>query len=344
MRSGCVLAVVAGLGLAAFAVASRAASERWIRVGPVGSERYILYESLTGDAADSRVKYRLRLGAGAGSNELNAEVDCAAQTRRVGPASRDELTGNMDSVRNVSPLGSLRAEVNYVCAWLARQSDADADARQPTQPTPTPSVRTFGSGFLVTSRQAVTNHHVITGCKAVSVRQEDQTRSAQVAAAQAVLDLALLTLDAPMGAPASVRTAAALGEEVMVAGHPLVGLLSSDIIVTKGQVNSLSGLGNDPTMFQLSAAVHSGNSGGPVLDRSGAVVGVVVSKLDAVKLGRATGELPQNINFAIKPEVLRLFLDTNRVRYQSAAAARHLEGPELAEKARQATVQVFCTK
>jgi S1-C subfamily serine protease len=63
-----------------------------------------------------------------------------------------------------------------------------------------------------------------------------------------------------------------LGEDVMVAGHPLSGLLSNDLIVTSGQVNSLAGIGNDPSLLQISAPVQPGNSGGPLIDRSGAIV------------------------------------------------------------------------
>jgi S1-C subfamily serine protease len=142
----------------------------------------------------------------------------------------------------------------------------------------------------------------------------------------------------------AVRTAAALGEDVTVTGFPLAGLLSNDLIVTSGQVNSLAGLANDPTMLQISAPVQPGNSGGPLLDRSGAIVGVVVSKLNVERLAKLTGDMAQNVNFAIKPEVLRLFLDTNRVQYRSAAIGQRLDGIVLAERARQFTVQVICEK
>jgi len=133
-----------------------------------------------------------------------------------------------------------------------------------------------------------------------------------------------------------------LGEEVMVAGHPLSGFLASDLIVTSGQVNSLAGMGNDPSFLQISAPVQPGNSGGPLIDRSGGIVGVVVSKVNVLRLAKVTGDFAQNINFAIKPEVLRMFLEANRVLYKSGPPGKRLDGVALAERARGFTVQVTC--
>lgn len=137
---------------------------------------------------------------------------------------------------------------------------------------------------------------------------------------------------------------AALGEDIIVAGHPLHGLLATDLIVTGGQINALAGLSNDPSHIQISAPVQAGNSGGPVIDRSGSIVGVVVSKLNVDRAARTTGDISQNVNFAIKPEVLRLFLDTNRIQYSTANVGRRLEGSDLAERARAFTLQVLCEK
>jgi S1-C subfamily serine protease len=66
---------------------------------------------------------------------------------------------------------------------------------------------------------------------------------------------------------------------------------------------------NDTRYLQISAAVQPGNSGGPLLDTSGLIVGMVAMKLDALKIVRATGNLPENINFAIKTGMIRDFLD-----------------------------------
>lgn len=202
-----------------------------------------------------------------------------------------------------------------------------------------------GSGFTISPYAVVTNYHVIDGCDEVLIQAGSMTTTANRQAVAPNSDLALLRTEKPIGLSASIRSTAALGEDVMAAGHPLAGVLADDLVVTAGHVNSLGGLRNDPTRFQFSAPVQSGNSGGPLFDRKGNVVGVVVSKLNVLKLERETGDIAQNINFAIKPEVLRLFLDTNRVSYLKATeSSKSLTNVDLAERARSTTVQVICRR
>jgi S1-C subfamily serine protease len=112
--------------------------------------------------------------------------------------------------------------------------------------------------------------------------------------------------------------------------------------VTTGIVSSLSGLLNDTRYLQISAAVQPGNSGGPLLDTSGAVVGVVAAKLNALKFVKATGDLPENINFAIKTGALRDFLDNSVVPYHTAEQKEELKTSEIAAKARNYTVLISC--
>jgi S1-C subfamily serine protease len=93
----------------------------------------------------------------------------------------------------------------------------------------------------------------------------------------------------------------------------LPGLLASEANVTTGTVSALAGIGNDTRFLQMTVPVQPGNSGGPLLDLEGRVVGVVVGKLDALKVASVTGDIPQNVNFAIKAEVVRRFLDASGV-------------------------------
>ena len=108
------------------------------------------------------------------------------------------------------------------------------------------------------------------------------------------------------------------GDSVTAIGFPFHGLLTSDLTVTTGIINSLSGILNDSRFMQISAPVQPGNSGGPLLDTSGHIVGVVAEKLNALKIAKATGSIPENINFAIKIGALRDFLDNNVVSYRTA--------------------------
>jgi S1-C subfamily serine protease len=63
----------------------------------------------------------------------------------------------------------------------------------------------------------------------------------------------------------------------------------------------------------MTAPVQPGNSGGPLLDAGGNIVGVVVSKINALAVAKATGDIPQNINFAIKSSVAKNFLDASSI-------------------------------
>ena len=134
------------------------------------------------------------------------------------------------------------------------------------------------------------------------------------------------------------------GDDVIVAGYPLHGLLSSELNITKGIVSSLAGPSDDRSIIQITAPVQPGNSGGPLLDASGNVVGVVVSKLDALKLARAIGTLPENVNFAVSEGAARAFLDSHDVPYDTARSEKTVPTADIAAKAKGYTVLIECWK
>ncbi len=210
----------------------------------------------------------------------------------------------------------------------------------PSRPAPaTAQADSTGSGFRVARDAFVTNHHVIDGCSRLRVNGI----AAQVRGSDARSDLAVLGVALP-GPSTSFRTQrAAVGEPVAVAGYPLRGLLSG-FNMTTGNLSSLSGLGGDTRYLQITAPVQPGNSGGPMLDAAGNLMGVVVSKLDAIKLAKITGDMAQNVNFAIHANVLRTFLDANNVDYESASSNQPLATTAIAEKARGFTALVECWK
>jgi S1-C subfamily serine protease len=181
--------------------------------------------------------------------------------------------------------------------------------------TPTPSsasVVRSGTGFYVTAEHVVTNAHVVEGCRSVTVSGQN----AQVARLDRRNDLALL--QAPRASYyLQLRTSRVLrsGEEIVVIGYPLHGLLASGPSTTTGVVSALAGIGDDTRFIQVTAPVQPGNSGGPLLDRHGSVAGVVVAKLDAARVFQMTGDIPQNVNFALSPSVLRGFLEAAGVAY-----------------------------
>ena len=202
-----------------------------------------------------------------------------------------------------------------------------------------------GSGFVV-SRDGwiVTNHHVVEGRATVTVNCADTSHAATVWAAEPSTDLALLKVPVKVGdvATFSESPRASLGEAATVAGYPLHGIVSKGLNVTTGNVSALAGPGDDAKLLQVTAPVQQGNSGGPLLDGTGNVIGVVVATLNAVGAANLTGYIPQNVNFAIKGALVRAFLDIHGVAYERRPSSAKLTPEQLAELAHTFTVAVHC--
>ena len=89
---------------------------------------------------------------------------------------------------------------------------------------------------------------------------------------------------------------------------PNVDLQGIEPKYTDGRISSLAGLHDDPSRYQISVPVQPGNSGGPLLDSNGRVVGVVVARISDIAFLKSAGTIPQNINYAIKSSALKDFL------------------------------------
>lgn len=223
------------------------------------------------------------------------------------------------------------------------------DKAAPPSGKPGKTFDVSGTGFVVSaSGHVVTNNHVIDGCVG-DIKGNLSGEAAtvlRVVSRDAFNDLALL--HAPGTATfkdfAKIRDRSMKsGDSVIVIGFPLHGYLTSDLTVTTGIVSSLSGARNDTRRLQISAAIQPGNSGGPLFDTSGQLAGVVVSKLNALRMIRETGQLTENINFAIKTGALRDFLDNSVVPYQTAEPKSELKTTDIAGNARAYTMLITCT-
>ncbi|MBK8533940.1 MAG: TerD family protein [Candidatus Competibacteraceae bacterium] len=202
-----------------------------------------------------------------------------------------------------------------------------------------------GTGFCVhPDGYVLTNHHVIEGASEILGRSPRHRCRLEPIFADPTNDLALLRTDTPPPGIALFRDGpqARLGETVIVVGYPLGGLLGSGPQVTTGNVSSLIGPGDDTRALQFTAPIQSGNSGGPLLDGDGAVVGVVSSKLNAVRVHEMTGDVPQNVNFAIKAALARGFLDAVGVDYRSRLSGGIRAATDIAAEARDFVLKIEC--
>jgi S1-C subfamily serine protease len=206
-----------------------------------------------------------------------------------------------------------------------------------------------GTGFFVSSRgHLITNSHVVENCKSIRIKMPKLSWiSADVVTQRKDLDLALLKASvgsvsnfAKIRSSSSVR----IGDDAVIFGFPLVGALSSDGSVSTGTIASLSGIGGDTTVFQISVPVQPGNSGGPLVDRSGNVIGVVVAKLNAIEVAKVTGDVPQNVNFAIKSEVLIKFLDWIGSTFDEVSSGPSLSTADIAASLQQYSVLIECER
>lgn len=162
-----------------------------------------------------------------------------------------------------------------------------------------------GTAFFVTWQgHLVTNHHVVRGAARIQVQLRDgEFVDASVLKLDEANDLALLRVDA-IRRPLPVETPAAIerGQSVFTLGYPLVALQGQEQKATFGHVNSLTGMQGDARFTQIDVPIQPGNSGGPLIDTEGDVVGVVTSMLHPRVTYEIAGVVPQNVNYAVKSE------------------------------------------
>lgn len=193
-----------------------------------------------------------------------------------------------------------------------------------------------GSGFFISNDgRVVSNFHVVNSCDILKIFHNGEEFKASTVAKDTINDLSLLVTNAN---PSIFYTIAnknvGLLEEIIVAGFPLGRKVSSSIKTSRGSVTSLSGVGDNYSNFQIDAALNQGNSGGPIIDIKGNVVGVAVAKY-------GVEDDVESFNFGIKSSVLKNFLDSNNINYPNANT-KDLQRTELAELITNSTVLIEC--
>src|SRR5262249_35832436 len=230
-----------------------------------------------------------------------------------------------------------------VTKTATRQAPPTSSIQPPSSDRSTKATSSSGTGFFISSLgHLITNAHVASGCKQV----RSQIGILSVITIDAASDLALLKVNTKPRGVAEIRSGrgARTGEEVVAVGFPLTGLLSSGPIVTTGIISALAGIRNDRRFMQVTVPVQPGNSGGPLLGQNGAVVGVVVGKLNAVAVAEATGDIPQNVHFAVALGTLQSFLDANSVPYELDDNPTKESAANIAARASTYTVLIQCWK
>ena len=240
--------------------------------------------------------------------------------------SGDRMTGTFKSKSGVvqQVKGQLEEEVIFENGnfHYTKKVSPTVTAKKSPVPKPAPQVRSnktiaaaSGSGFAVSSSgYVITNNHVINGCQKVKIHHKGKTIPVTVVTYDPSNDLALLKGDFRPSTvfPLSNRKPELL-QDVYVAGYPFGNKISTTVKVTKGIISSLTGMRNNFSNIQIDASLQPGNSGGPILNNKGNVVGVAVAKLDIKKVLKDFGVIPENTNFGIKTNVVRSLLESNNI-------------------------------
>ncbi|HVL00509.1 MAG TPA: trypsin-like peptidase domain-containing protein [Dongiaceae bacterium] len=174
-----------------------------------------------------------------------------------------------------------------------------------------------GTGFMITRQgHLLTCAHVLGKQNTATITVKGKRYQADLVAKDEKLDVALLRLRDGKGAeflPISFRRGDryAMGEDVFTIGYPMSALLGESSRMSKGLLSATAGIKDDPNQVQISAEIAPGNSGGPVLDKNGQIIGVVQQTLNPWRVAQETGgALPQNINFATKSTRILDFIRT----------------------------------
>lgn len=275
----------------------------------VEDHRWIVDCNDPGKFKDIEVYFRDGNGQTVESYQRTAD---AAMTSNAGPGSMASIAvsyGCANIPRAVADSSANEGTPKKVSAGSSGNSDSSSESKPEKHDV-------SGTSFAVSSTgHLLTNNHVVRDCDDVQIYNSDGRKlTARVSARDERNDLALLASDTPLPTYARFRSEGIKsGENVIALGFPYRGLLATDVNVSTGIVSAMAGIRNNTAQIQISAPVQPGNSGGPLLDANGWVAGVVVAKLDALVVAKVIGDVPQNINFAIKGELAKTFLQSNGV-------------------------------
>ena len=200
-----------------------------------------------------------------------------------------------------------------------------------------------GSGFFISSQgHIVSNAHVVGGCKKIKVYENGKEILLNILDTDTKNDVGLVKGKFKNTKYLNIKSdGAELGEDIVAFGYPLVDTLSDSVKLTKGIVSALAGPNNNFAMIQIDAALQPGNSGGPVLNMNGLVVGIASSGLSKLKMAKEQKILPENVNFAVAAPTIVKFLKANNINLPQATNKIY-KTKELAKIGEPATVQILC--
>ena len=284
------------------------------------------------------------------SNSDYPEVQwCYARSPKNDNSEVNVTLGNKDGKQAVEWAGIITSDAKRIgstipvleeakkyCEFISgpptKEMEENWDSAEPIEE---PSDKS-GTGFFVNGDgYLITNEHVVTQCKSIFIKIGGKLIPASLVASDAQWDLAILrSASRKQTRFANFAQSTRTGEDVVALGFPFGDQLGDEIKVTTGNISAMVGIKGDPSSMQFTAPIQSGNSGGPLLNILGGVVGVNTATLQ--------GEEFQNINFAIKGSRAQTYLAKNRVKFVISNRKDEMTAADIVEYAKPFTGQVYC--
>lgn len=199
-------------------------------------------------------------------------------------------------------------KVTKLKGYVAKKDDSQKEDEQNTA-----NQEITSTGFFISSDgHILTAYHAVGSLETVQVLYNQKKYSAKVVSKNESIDAAILKIDGdkfpylPVSSDNSVQT----GDFVFTMGYPQISLQGTEPKFTEGSISALSGTGDNPQFFQISVPVQPGNSGGPLINDKGEVIGLIVARLNDMSSLLTTGAVPQNVNYALKSSLILSFLHT----------------------------------
>jgi S1-C subfamily serine protease len=195
-------------------------------------------------------------------------------------------------------------------------TDRIRTAESPQPPKSKDGATATGTGFLFGSQDyIITNYHVVKGTSEVKVKfTNGELINAEVVGRDTQNDVAILKLskspsfqsrEMKFGDSSMVR----MGDEVFTIGYPHIGIMGLNPKYTKGVISAVTGIRDNPTVFQTTVPIQPGNSGGPLFNEKGEVIGLTTSSLPLLAI-ESMGAIPQSVNYAVKSSFVKNTIST----------------------------------
>ncbi|MEA2080169.1 MAG: tetratricopeptide repeat-containing serine protease family protein [Pseudomonadota bacterium] len=274
---------------------------------------YWLFKAAAQNYADAQYQLGLMYAEGVAGQAKTADAPQWLYQAGVNYLSSGDTNGARSAVTALQEISSAYKLSLQLESQLAEQSKP---LQQNFDDTPESGVST-GTAWSTASGYAVTNHHVVSGKQSiVLVDSQGEEIPATVAASDELNDIALLSVGDPARLPAALPLACAsaqLGSSVFTIGFPRVDIMGTTPKLSLGIISSVNGLYDDPASYQISVPVQPGNSGGPLLNMQGEVVGLITSMLGTVESANGKTRPIANINYALKADrIEKLLLELPR--------------------------------